>query len=141
MLDRDGFLVSTTHDGPFAKIEKYSIGEGLRKVQSIMPIDSDLEKVSSYGDQGMVTTRVVFLGTDVEACMVVVAENAHISKGPRADGRVKPYLIKGDIVVVLDVSDDKLWMNTQYGEQGLIRGWVPANTVRVGDIRACKGKS
>lgn len=140
ILDRDGLLVSTTHDGPFAKIEKYSIGERLRKVQSITPIDSDLEKVAFYGNHGVVTTRIEFLGTDVDACMVVVAEIAHISKEPKAEGRGKPYLIKGDVAVIRDISEDKRWMNIQYDERGLVRGWVPVNAVKVGDIRFCKGK-
>lgn len=139
-LDEQGFLISTTHDGPFAKVEKYSIGEGVRKVQSIIPIDSDLQRVSFYKNEEAVTVRVEFLGADVEACMVVVAENAHISKEPKVNGDVKPYLIQGDVAVILDVSEDKLWMRTQYGEKKTTRGWVSAAKVRIGDIKICKDR-
>lgn len=96
MLDENGFLVSTTHDGPFAKIEKYRMGSGMRKVKPIIPTNSDVERVIVYSEKGPASsTRIELLGTSVEACVTVTDNRAHISSEPKADGGDKPYLIEG----------------------------------------------
>lgn len=137
--DAHGNLSSFEHNGPFVKVEQYRSCDGeIYKYLERSPLSAEVERVSFYGRSGeVISTSIKFLGSDDAACSKIVADKAFFYAEPTDNMKINMYLVKGELVRIVDVTPDGEWLKVNYSNSKSVTGWLRSSQVVIGRPDAC----
>jgi hypothetical protein len=137
--NKQGQLVSVKREGPFSTLETYKGYQGrFYKLELREPINSDLERVTIYDKGGVGKFSVKFLGSNINAGACVVVERVQLSNTPSVSKDSQAYLVKGDVVSILDVQGEGEWLKVLYSAGNIIEAWVPQDSIELNEAGHCE---
>lgn len=132
-------LISIQHDGPFSIIEKYRAEQQtLYRYELREPINSDLERVTTFKKSGESRSMITLLGGDSTAVACITSNKAFLSNTPSLSGTTDNYLPKGETVSLIDISNDKKWIMVRTRGDTGSDSWLQIGALAFDEPEGCR---
>ena len=68
----------------------------------------------------------------------MVVERVQLSNTPSVSKDSQAYLVKGDVVSILDVQGEGEWLKVLYSAGNIIEAWVPQDSIELNEAGHCE---